>query len=231
MTRAAPGRVVSVLAATLAGGVLTAYLVLPHPSPASGAASDRAAAALRVPGLAATPSHLPPALAPVRAGPATQAPQQTAGPPTRVVVRRLGVDMVVQPVGVDEQGQMALPTDPAVAGWYRFGSAPDDDAGAVVLAAHVDSRSQGIGPFVRLGSAQTGDEVQVWVGPARVVYRVARVVGLDKATLDDDGLFATTGPARVHLVTCTGDYVKGSGYTQNLVVVADRVTSGLPGRG
>ena len=92
------------------------------------------------------------------------------------------------------------------------------------MAAHVDSKQLGVGPFARLGSARTGDEVELWVGGARVTYRVSQVARVDKAQLDAEGLFSLSGPARLHLVTCTGDYVAGSGYAQNLVVVADRVT-------
>jgi LPXTG-site transpeptidase (sortase) family protein len=92
-----------------------------------------------------------------------------------------------------------------------------------VLAAHVDSKT-GIGPFVRLGSARAGDTVEVWVGSQQHAYRVTDVVRVDKKRLDADELFALSGPQRLHLVTCTGDYVTGSGYTQNLVVIAERVT-------
>jgi LPXTG-site transpeptidase (sortase) family protein len=91
-----------------------------------------------------------------------------------------------------------------------------------VLAAHVDSRTEGVGPFVRLGSARPGDEVEVWVGGEQLAYRITQVARVDKAQLDDDGLFAVNGPPRLHLVTCTGAYESGSGYTQNLVVVAER---------
>ncbi len=150
--------------------------------------------------------------------------QDIAAAPTRVAVARLGIDMTVQPQGVLPDGQMALPATPEVAGWYQFGSSPDDPAGATVLAAHVDSKA-GIGPFVRLNQAKAGDEVDVWVGSRRHAYRVTEVVRVDKTTLDGDGLFALTGPRVLHLVTCTGAYVPGKGYTENLVVVADPVVT------
>ena len=115
--------------------------------------------------------------------------------------------MTVEPQGVTPDGQMALPASPEVAGWYRFGSAPDDTAGATVLAAHVDSTT-GIGPFVRLGSAKAGDTVEVWVAGERHTYRVTQVYRVDKAQVDGGGLFAVTGSPRLHLVTCTGAYVR-----------------------
>ena len=170
---------------------------------------------------ASTPTTAQPVLPSLRASPATQDAATAAAAPTRVVVDRLGIDMPVEPQGVLPDGQMALPVSPDVAGWYRFGSAPDDAEGATVVAAHVDSKT-GVGPFVRLRTARAGDRVEVWVGNERHAYRVTQVVSVDKTRVDADGLFAVVGPPRLHLVTCTGDYVPGSGYTENLVVLADR---------
>jgi LPXTG-site transpeptidase (sortase) family protein len=141
-----------------------------------------------------------------------------------VAVTRLAIDMTVEPQGVLPDGQMALPVSPTVAGWYKFGSAPDDPAGATVLAAHVDSKT-GIGPFAKLNQAKAGDAVDVWTGGQRHAYRVTKVVRVDKTQLDGDGLFAVSGPRVLHLVTCTGAYVPGSGYTDNLVVIADPVVT------
>jgi LPXTG-site transpeptidase (sortase) family protein len=233
MSRPRWARVTAVVAATLAGGALVAFLVVPR----VGEGGDATAAGLTAPSAVTTttaPTPSAPAtgspatgsptagdLPSLRATPATPGARGDVAAPTRVAVSRLGIDMTVEPQGVTVDGLMALPASPEVAGWYRFGSAPDDPAGATVLAAHVDSKS-GIGPFVRLGQARAGDEVDVWAGGERHAYRVTRVVRVDKTQVDGDGLFAVTGPPLLHLVTCTGDYVPGSGYTQNLVVVAER---------
>ena len=58
--------------------------------------------------------------------------------------------MPVDPVGVQDDGDMQIPEDANRAGWYRFGPAPADAQGATVLAAHVDSRLTGVGQFSRL---------------------------------------------------------------------------------
>ena len=60
-------------------------------------------------------------------------------PPVRLVVPDVGIDMAVDPVGVRDDGEMEIPEDADRAGWYRFGPAPADPAGATVVAAHVDS--------------------------------------------------------------------------------------------
>ena len=229
MSRPRWARVTVVMAATLAGGALVAILVVPR----VGATDDPVAAGLVAPATrpaavapsASTPtgSSTTPDLPSLTAAPATLGGQDAAAAPTRVAVARLGIDMTVEPQGVLPDGQMALPASPTVAGWYKFGSAPDD-AGATVIAAHVDSRT-GVGPFVRLSQARAGDEVDVWTGDQRRAYRVTTVVRVDKARLDGDRLFAVSGPRVLHLVTCTGAYVPGSGYTDNLVVIADPVVT------
>ncbi len=228
MSRPRWARVTAVMAATLAGGALVAFLVVPR----LGGDGEARAAGLTAPAAVTTTTAATPSISAtgspaagdlpsLRAAPATAGAQGVAAAPTRVAVSRLGIDMTVEPQGVTADGLMALPASPEVAGWYRFGSAPDDPAGATVLAAHVDSKT-GIGPFVRLGQAKAGDEVDVWAGGQRHAYRVTQVVRVDKTQLDGDGLFAVTGPPLLHLVTCTGDYAPGSGYTQNLVVIAER---------
>ncbi len=229
MSRPRWARVIAVVMATLAGGALVAFFVVPRGGPSD----DPVAAGLLAPQVmssTAAPSTPPPRSSPDPAMPSLTATRATAGAqdaaaaPARIAVARLGIDMPVEPRGVLPDGQMALPAAPEVAGWYEFGSAPDDAAGATVLAAHVDSKT-GIGPFVRLGQAKAGDEVDVWVGTQRHAYRVTTVVRVEKAQLDGGGLFAVTGPPVLHLVTCTGAYVPGSGYTDNLVVIAAPVVT------
>lgn len=226
---------VAVVAAALVGAAVTAFVVIGGAFAGNGpAVADGSAAGLRIPATSpssppepmpsATPATTPPEPT-LRATSAMPAPEQTALPPTRVVLSRLGIDMAVEPQGVDEKGQMGLPADPTIAGWYRFGATPQDAHGAVVVAAHVDSKTLGVGPFSRLGSAQVGDEVRLDVGGRTLLYRVTQVARVDKAQLDEEGLFSLSGPPRLHLVTCTGDYVTGQGYRQNLVVVAERLGS------
>jgi LPXTG-site transpeptidase (sortase) family protein len=230
MSRPRWARVIAVMAATLVGGALVAFVVVPRGGPtddpvAAGLVAPATVSSTSAPSAPApTGTSTDPGLPSFTASLATLGGQDAAAPPTRVAVARLGIDMTVEPQGVLPDGQMALPASPTVAGWYRFGSAPDDAAGATVLAAHVDSKT-GVGPFVRLNQAKAGDEVVVWTGDQRHAYRVTTVVRVDKTRLDGDGLFAVSGPRVLHLVTCTGAYVPGSGYTDNLVVIADPVVT------
>ena len=104
--------------------------------------------------------------------------------------------MAVDPVGVRDDGEMEIPEDADRAGWYRFGPAPADPAGATVVAAHVDSVQTGIGQFARLRDVAVGAAVTVTTadgGAARVPCRDRREGGRRTGRPSTSG---STGPAR-----------------------------------
>jgi sortase (surface protein transpeptidase) len=116
---------------------------------------------------------------------------------------------------------MALPADPEVLGWYRFGPAPGAGTGSVVLAGHLDSERYGLGPLVGLREVEVGDRLRVTRadGTARR-YAVVDVRRYDRQALPEE-LFARTGPERLRIITCGGEYLPDAGgYQQNLVVTA-----------
>ncbi len=144
--------------------------------------------------------------------------------PTRLTVPALSARLSVEPTGVDGQGFMALPGSPSVAGWYRHGPAPGSQAGATVIAAHVDTRREGPGPLARLDRLRAGDTIEVTTDAGHVHYRVVEVIRQSKAQLDLDALFSRDGPERLHLVTCGGAFdARTRHYEDNVVAVATRV--------
>jgi hypothetical protein len=138
-----------------------------------------------------------------------------------VSVAATDIDATVRPVGVAGDGQMRLPPDPRVLGWYRFGPPPGAREGSAVLAGHLDSRRFGLGPLVALRDLEAGDPVKVTLSDGSdVTYRVEAITRYDQQALPD-ALFARSGPHRLRIVTCGGDYdADAGGYQQNLVVTA-----------
>ncbi len=119
---------------------------------------------------------------------------------------------------------MALPDSAFSLAWYRFGPRPGDPVGATVIAGHVDTVEEGIGPLARLGDLQPGDRIEVVTRRGIVRYGVTSVDRIAKSVLDLPALFSRAGRARLHLVTCGGDYVADrGGYQDNLVVTARRI--------
>jgi hypothetical protein len=141
--------------------------------------------------------------------------------PAQVTIPSVELAAQVRPVGVSNDGQMQLPPDPEVMGWYRFGSAPDSPTGgSVVLAGHLDSREFGLGPLVRLRDVKVGSRVIVLTDEGhRQDYAVRRVQRFDRQGLPQE-VFGRNGPELLRLITCGGDYDSETGYEQNLVVTA-----------
>ncbi|QEV99377.1 class F sortase [Microbacterium caowuchunii] len=175
------------------------------------------------PSPSATPAPTPVRDVPV--APATAAPAQAVVPPVRVTVPSAGVEVPVVPVAVDTGGFMELPVDPAVAGWYRYGSGPSSPEGNTVISAHVDAPDYPIGPFSRLRDLAAGDVVQVTDGAgATHAYSVTDVVYHRKTELPVAELFSRTGDPALVLITCGGEYDPSVGrYEENVVVTATPV--------
>ena len=150
-------------------------------------------------------------------------PTITAVPgPTRLQIGSVGLDLQVKAVGVAADGQMELPANPAVVGWYKFGPAPLADKGSVVLGGHLDTKEFGAGPLVRLRKLRPGDVIALRSTDGSVTrYRVRTIEDIPKTRLAVGELFDRDGPRQLRLVTCGGRYERnGSGYRDNLVVTA-----------
>ena len=146
-------------------------------------------------------------------------------PPTEVTYPRLGLTVPVVPTGVTRDGQMEIPGDAAVAGWYRYGMTPSDGTGNTVIAAHNGSPDTPVGPFNELAGASIDDEVRVRDGKdGQRAYRVVKVEHLDKGGLDFAPYFSRTGAPSLVLVTCGGRWLpEENTYSENVIMVADPV--------
>ena len=142
--------------------------------------------------------------------------------PVALAVPALGIEAPVDPVGVRDDGQMAIPDDVDRAGWYRFGPVPGRE-GSAVLAGHVDDREQGLGELAPLREAQVDAQVLVTDAAGGTTrWRVVSREQLDKQALPVDRLFAREGPPRLVLITCGGEFLpEVGGYDSNVVVVAE----------
>lgn len=180
------------------------------------AAPPRAPAGPGSPAAAGTP-RLPTLTAHAAAGSTA-----SSRPPVRLRIPGLGIDAAVLPVGVDARGAMVIPREAQQVGWYRFGPAPGDPSGAVVVAGHVDTRQEGAGALSPLRAVRVGDRVSVTVAGGRVVsYRVVGKQTIVKQRLPVERLFARDGVPRLVLITCGGPFLpEVSSYRDNLVVVA-----------
>ena len=130
-----------------------------------------------------------------------------------------GAVLEVHPVGTRRAGALAVPDDARAAGWWRGGARLGDTSGSTLVAAHVDSRRRGLGPFAELYATRRGARVVLRSDDLRQVFRIrsVRVVPRDSVA-SRPGLFSPAGVRRLVLVTCAPPYDERTGYL-NLVVV------------
>ena len=141
--------------------------------------------------------------------------------PTRVALRRLGIDAPIAAVDIDTaSGVLDVPLNIGRVGWWRDGSLPGASAGTILLAGHVDSARRGAGAFYALKGARRGDTITVQSGDATRSYRVTSLRRVRKAALPT-GLFTRSGARRLVLVTCGGPFeAKTKRYRDNVIVTA-----------
>jgi len=204
---------------TVTGSVGEVAQPAPRTAPSSEAAGNPSPAPTPVP-----PTDLPADEVPQSSAALDDRPERITVPPSRVVVPSLDIDVPVTPEGIDDDGALALPDDPEVASWYRFGPSPSSPSGTTVVAAHVDSARYGIGPFSRLASASAGTIVTVAdADGSQVDYVIERVELAPKTGIDWSQVFDRAGPARLALVTCGGEFDASTGhYVSNVIVTATR---------
>ncbi|WP_426593608.1 class F sortase [Cellulomonas sp. McL0617] len=182
----------------------------------------------------------PSATATPRPSPATAVPvvpdvpiyDATLGPvappsprPVRLDVPDVAIGMPVDPVGVLDDGEMAIPEDANRAGWYEFGPTPSDPTGSTVVAGHVDSRQTGIGQFAKLRKLGVGASITVTTEDGvKHVYAVTSVEKIAKAGAPVSQWFDRSGAPRLVLVTCGGAWNRAIGhYSDNVVVTAEPI--------
>ena len=143
-------------------------------------------------------------------------------PRVRPMVLGIGdIDVLhpVRAVGLEENGELEVPDETEI-GWYRYGAAPGQP-GATVLAAHV-TWNRTIGPFLRLGELEPGEQVTVALDDgSKRIYEVTERTMYDKDSLPRERIWRTTGPETLVLITCGGDFNRNiRRYRQNIVVYA-----------
>ncbi|HLU95211.1 MAG TPA: sortase [Thermobifida alba] len=154
--------------------------------------------------------------------------------PVAITIPKLDVTSTLVPLGLNEDGGLAVPPveEPEQAGWYA-GARPDVDGdewkpgenGPAVIAGHVDGlhpdgRKGKPGVFARLSELAPGDEVLVEQATGEELrYLVAAVERVPKAKFPWDRVMAEDGRPTLQLITCGGEFNRDTGhYEDNWVV-------------
>jgi sortase (surface protein transpeptidase) len=157
------------------------------------------------------------------ADPATRAAEQALNapspPPTRLTIPKLGVDAVVEAVGVAADGSMAVPSQPDHVAWYQPGVKPGD-AGDALFDGHLNWWT-GPAVFWHLANLRRGDQVNVVRADGSQLTFTVDSTSSYPWNARTDGLVTTTGPPSISLVTCSGTWDRQrQTYLNRLVVHA-----------
>ena len=133
-----------------------------------------------------------------------------------------GAQAAVRPAATVD-GELRVPENVQHVGWWDGSAYAGDPFGHTVIAGHVDSAAGGAGYFARLLQVKVGDVVTLRAGSRRLRYQISSVQTVARRALATDSqAFDQTGPHRLVLITCTGEYRRDrGGYESNLVVVGN----------
>jgi hypothetical protein len=178
-----------------------------------------------------SPAVRPPAAAPQPVVPAHRAGSVRPEVPDRSVLPD-GTVVPVRPAGTAADGSLDVPDDIRVAGWWRGSARLGDPFGSTLLAAHVDSTRQGLGPYAGLLAVRPGQRITLASHHLTQAYAVVSLALVPHGALSEHPrIFSARGPRRLTLVTCAGPYRPELGGYQNLAVVTARPVADVAVRG
>jgi len=131
--------------------------------------------------------------------------------------------LAVDIAATDPKGTLVIPELVARAGWWQGGASLGDPFGAIVIAAHVDSFADGIGPIAELLNAEPGDVIRLEARNLSQSFAVTSSTFVPRTSLADHAAtLSFVGAHRLVLITCGGPYDRTrGGYRDNLIVVAE----------
>lgn len=156
-------------------------------------------------------------------GPVNQVVVST-GLPVRLKIPKIGVDALVEPMGLTAEGDMEAPSGAKTVGWYKLGVYPGNK-GSAVMDGHFGTWENGESSvFDNLNELIAGDSIVVEDEKGVLVTFI--VQKLQTLSKDDDAteIFTSTdGKAHLNLITCQGDWIDSESTREDrLVVFADK---------
>jgi Sortase domain len=158
-----------------------------------------------------------------RASPAAGSPQPAPVPagsrPARVRVPAIGLNSVLQPLGLLPDGSLQTPSKRQQAGWYAGGFAPGD-VGSAVIAGQVNS-SSGPAVFAELHQVRPGDQILITRQDGSVLrFLVDGIRAYPKRSFPAAEVYGPAEKPVLRLITCPDSLDQASDPPVNLVVSA-----------
>ena len=138
----------------------------------------------------------------------------------------------VDPVQLTDAGALIPPADVSRLGWYSASAVPGAEgaAGSSVITGHINYQGQGTGYAARFANMAVGQEFDVLIDGTPRTFRVTQApYRLPKGSDFPPEVNDATGPNRLVLITCGGQFVGGAlGYADNIITIAEPVAPLAP---
>ena len=150
--------------------------------------------------------------------------------PNRIVIPALKAAAPIIDVGTTPNGELDVPLNPKVVGWWSPGSKPGATKGTAILAGHINYAGVS-GTLADIGRLKPGDEVDIYGthnadNKSKVTFSVTGVRTYHKTKLPYQQIFDQSSIGRIAIVTCGGPFDASTGnYLDNIVVFAVPATS------
>lgn len=146
------------------------------------------------------------------------------GQPARLLIPAIGVDAVIQSVGLSAKGDgsMGIPTNFTDVAWYNKGPLPGVP-GSAVIAGHLDGRKVPRAVFYDLGKLVVGDLMEVVDQAGKTIqFRVVATKTYDYNASSTEVFLGDHLKIRLNLITCAGDWIKDKkSYDERIVVFTE----------
>lgn len=151
----------------------------------------------------------------------TVTPQRLVPAAWRLVIASIGVDAPIEPVGLDAQQAMAAPSSLDTVGWFSRGPVPGEPGDAVIDGHYGLPSTPAV--FRNLDRLRPGDTLHViWPDGRQLQFRIETVAFLAANSPPPPDVFSRSGPARLSLITCAGQWEQSQRtYNERLIVTAE----------
>jgi len=158
--------------------------------------------------------------APVERTPVAVTSRGPVADPLRLSIPAASIDAPVQAVGVNNKGEMAVPSGATNnVGWYKYGAVPGEH-GTAVIDAHV------FAAFQNLDQVKPGTDIYVTTeNNERLHFVVSKVATYKLSELTSSMLFTRGSGRNLNLITCAGELTPDhSTYDHRLIVYTTLVS-------
>jgi len=141
--------------------------------------------------------------------------------PARLLIPSIGVNALIERVGVTPGGDLAVPQQDRWddVGWYAGGARPGE-RGSAVIDGHLDRPGGSPAVFWRLRDMRVGDEVMVVDAAGKTLkFHVKEIGFYPPQDAPIQQIFGNNSGTYLNLITCAGDWIPSQQQTTLRLVV------------